>query len=540
MPDNTVIKQLKKIIVKTNYMTMRNLILGLGVVFMALTACQKDDELPEAPRIFRPVAKEGLLSDGNWVSASWQSIKEATSYTVQISRDTFRTIDASITLDTNYAVFEELQWSQLYQVQVRANAPDSVKNSRFSDLGSIKTPKFPTIMATPTSNDVTDVAAMVRWTNSGETVTSIKVLKASDSSLVKEVTISDADVANQYRKVNGLTGSTDYIIYLYSGSKVRGWENYTTKAPLEFPGSTIVDLRGDERSEALYEALQTVTSGSVIILDRGMNYNIPSGLKFGGSVTILSGLGFDPIAKVNFSSNFDINAGSNIDSIMFNDVEMRGADFGGTYVMNIDASGTIGKLVFDGCKIANFRGVVRIKASSPVTVSNFIINNSIIDSINGYGVLNVDNAAAKVENVVMQNSTIYKVQNVLVSKNNSNSVLFEYCTFYETPLSGNYFMNYNSFNVTEPVKIYNCVMGPGWAKVGTTTTDVRGYKSGGSTSIDVSNSYGTSDLKFMSNELPNLSAYSRSSTEIFEDPQNGDFTIKDRNFPDAGDPRWKQ
>jgi hypothetical protein len=522
---------------------MRNLILGLGAIIMVLASCKKDD-LPEAPRLFRPVvAKDGLMSEGNWISAAWQGINGAASYTVQISRDTFRTIDVTMTVDSNYAMFENLSWNQLYQIQVRANAQDTVKNSKYSNLGAVKTPKFPTILIAPTSNDATDVAAIVRWTTGGDPVTSIKVLKASDSSLVREVTLTNTDVANEYRRINGLTGSTDYIMYLYSGEKIRGWENYTTKAPLLFPGSTIVDLRGDDRSEALSEALQNYTSGSVIILERGMTYNISSTTKFGGSVTILSGLGFDPVAKINFGSNFDLVAGSTIDSIMFRDVEMRGADFGGTYVMNIDAGGTVGKVVFEGCNVTNFRGVVRIKASSPVTISNFTFSNCIIDSINGYGVLNVDNTAAKVENVVMKNSTIYKVQNVLVSKNSSNSVLIENCTFFQAPLSGNFFVNYNGNNVTEPIKIYNSIIGPGWAKVGTTTTDVKGYKAGGSTSLDISNTYSTADYKLSTSTdaspLPNLSAYSRPSAEIFQDPENGDFKLIDRSFPEAGDPRWR-
>ena len=128
--------------------------------------------------MFRPVIKDALLSEGNWIKASWQPIKEAESYTVQLSHDTFRTIIRSVTLDTNVYLFENLDWDRLYQVQVRANASDTVFNSRMSNLGSIKTVKFPTILNTPGISDVTDEAVKVSWITGGAADTSIKNFKS--------------------------------------------------------------------------------------------------------------------------------------------------------------------------------------------------------------------------------------------------------------------------------------------------------------------------------------------------------------------------
>lgn len=511
------------------------------VVLVLLAACKKSSIDAEAPRLFRPVIKNEMESLGNWVSASWQTIKDAAGYRIQISRDTFQTIDVTLDVDTSVALFEDLRWNQLYQVQVLALAPDTSRNSKWSFLGEIKTAKFPSILQTSSNDDIIDNALIVRWVTGGDPVSALKVLKLSDSSLVADIPLTPADISNEYKLVTGLTGNTEYIIYLYSGTKIRGWDNYKTKPSLAFaPGSNIIDLRGNPDPSSLSTELSSAPSGSVIILQRGMSYDISS-QDLSGSVTIVSGLDFDPVANINITSQFDIADGAVIDSIVFSNVSLTGEDFGGDYAFNISRSCTIGKIMFESCNIKNFRGVCRIKASSPVVITDYIYNKCIIDSINNYGVLNVDNSAATVENVYYLNSTIYKVQQVLVSKSASNSITIDNCTFGEAPLNGNYFIDYKGKDVASFVKIHNTILGPGWIKVGGTSSDVRGTNFG-SANVDVSNTYSTADYNATSNALPNLVSYSQESGYIWQDPLNGNFTIVDQTFPGkstAGDPRWR-
>src|SRR5687768_13395912 len=111
---------------------MKKLSFAAFLLIVVLAACEKTDTLQEV-RLFRPVAKTALESQGNWIKASWQPIKGATGYTVQISRDTFRTILESVFVaDTTVYTFDSLEWNKLYQVQVRANAAYTVYNSHFS------------------------------------------------------------------------------------------------------------------------------------------------------------------------------------------------------------------------------------------------------------------------------------------------------------------------------------------------------------------------------------------------------------------------
>jgi hypothetical protein len=536
------INQLKNY--RSKKVIMKNIIGLLLLTTLLLTACKKEEVLPDALRLFRPVStKEGLVSPSNYIEAKWQAVKDAASYTVELSRDTFKTVDVSLTLDTNYVIFENLKYFQLYQVQVRANASNEAKNSKFSYLGAIKTPKFPTILNTPTINDVTDAAVKVSWTNAGATVTKIKVYLDSDrSTLIKEVTLNSTDVTNQYKIVSGLLGSKSYYMELYSNTTLRGYDIYNTKAP--FSG-VIVDLRDIEnRPNILVDTLPVVPSGSTIILKRGLVYNVPAAYDLDRTVIIVSG---DDLlnpnqATINLVSNFNVKASSNIDSIVFRNVRLRSDSYSGKYVMNISKAGNIDKIKFDGCNAAVFRGLVRLQ-TAVINVNTFEVNNCVIDSISNYGVINVDNVNCKVNDFVFKNSTFYRVEKFITSRQNSNSILVENCTFNEAPFGGNYLIDFSQSatnNITAGIKFYNNILGVGYNNNGIVA--VRGFRANASVNVDVSNCFTLSDYVNTSNPFPNITAYTKPSTDVFTNPSAFNFKIKDASFPgknSAGDPRWR-
>lgn len=520
---------------------MRKLIFALTIMILTLSACKKTEQLTGPDRLFRPVLKEALASEGNWIAVSWEPIKDAVSYTVEVSKDSFHTIISSANVDTTYHLFDNLKWEQLYQVQVKANAKDSSKSSKFSNLGSIKTPKFPTILNTPGLSEVSDNAVRVSWTNGGATVTNVKILKASDSSVVKDVTLSATDVTNQYRIVSGLTGNTNYIIFLYSGTSVRGWANFLTTPALT---GNLIDLRDiTGRTSVLQDTLPLVPSGSIILLKRGENYTISSATNFDKSITILSGTDLlnPDQALITLSNNFNITSGSTIDSIVFKDVHLVGTDYASKYVFNINTACNIGKLSFDACRIEIMRGVLRTQ-SQPAIIGTYKINNCIIDSIAGYGIVTVDVASSKIDNIIVQNSTIYKAEKFITSSKptaGSVSVLVSDCTFNETITGSNILIDYGSFNVASGITVSNCIFGTVKGG-GTSQRDVR---AGSSTNIIPNNNYRTSDyITAGTYDLPSVFTYPKKSTELWQDPTNGNFKIIDGSFQgksNTGDPRWR-
>lgn len=526
---------------------MKKLLFIALAVTMVFIACKKIDDPGEAPRLFRPVAKDALESNGNWIKASWQAVSGSASYTAEISVDSFRTIAGSVKIDTNVHLFENLYWEKVYQVRVKANAADTAKSSKFADLGAIKTARFPTILNVPGLSDVNDNSVKVSWTNSGAPVTEIKILLATDSSVVSTTAVNVTDIANAYKIIAGLSGSTSYIIFLYSGATLRGWANFTTKAPLT---GTIIDLRGITGvPSVLIDTIPDIASGSIILLKRGETYNISTATNINKTLTFLAGADLlNPNKPVIYMpANFNITSGSNIDSIVFSDVVLRGSDYASKYVFNINTACNIGKIRFENCVAEIFRGVVRTQ-SQPAIIGTFEVDNCIVDSIAGYGLLTVDVVTSKADVIKVTNSTFYKMEKVITSRNNSTSVLVENCTFNESPLGGGgaYYIDYSTAgtnNVTNGITVNNCIFGIGKLNAANAAPyTVRDARANAATTINASNNYRTSDHLSAGNDLPNIITYTKTAAQIWQNPAAGNFKIIDNSFPGrstSGDPRWR-
>lgn len=520
----------------------------VSVLLLAVAAaCTKKDSLIEQERLFRPVLKGSLEADGNYIKAAWERMKGAVSYTVQISRDTFKTIDQTLVLDSSRTTFENLRWDQNYRLQVKANAPDSGQNSGWSYLGEIKTPRFPTILNLPGINDVNSTQVKVTWKTEGAAVSSIKILKASDSSLVKEIILSAEDITAELKIIDGLAPGTPYIIYLYSGTSLRGWADFNTAEPLS---GNIIDLTLIEgRPNVLLDTLPLIDAGSTVLLKKGQTYNISSSLALTKAVTITSGddlvLTAPPVLF--FTSNFSFAAGSNVSYVRFEKLELRSDNYGSRYIFNVNAAFNVGEISFSSCTLAAFRGVARFQ-NQAITVSKFLVNDCQIDSIKDYGLINADGASALVEEISITNSTIYKSEKVIVSSKPTGtmkSITVENCTFNECPLggagvaTGNALIDCNNQKFSGLITFKNNIVGPGLLRE---NVIVRGIRPGAG-AIDAANNYSTSDASIaIDGPVPDIIAYSKPSTDLFTDAANGNFKIKDNTFAGrntSGDPRWR-
>ncbi|MEO8172918.1 MAG: hypothetical protein ABI581_07540, partial [Sediminibacterium sp.] len=326
--------------------------------FMAVVAigCKKTETLPEPSRLFRPVIEGQLSADSNTIVASWLKIGGAKSYVFQISHDTFRTVDKTLALDTSIAVVKGLLFNQLYQVQVKAIAPDTSLNSKWSNLGAIKT--LTSILNIPGVPDITFSSVRVTWKTKGGAVTSVKIVKKSNSAVAAQVTLNAADVLAESKIVTGLEAATAYTIFLYSGTDERGFVDFTTKAP--FAG-TVIDLSGiTGRPSVLADTIPIIPSGSTVLLGRGQTYNIASAINLSKSIVIISkpDLAITAQANIYFTSNFNFTANATIDSLEFNDVHMYSDNYASRYVFNTTANGTVGKIKFMNSTVQIFRGIL--------------------------------------------------------------------------------------------------------------------------------------------------------------------------------------
>lgn len=527
------------------------LISGL-LIFMA---CKDEEEYPRT-RLFSPVLNEELLALNNTIIVDMGKMKNAVSYTLEISRDTFKTTEYTVEVDTNYVIInseligEELLWYTLYQIRATAHADDPQYDSKVSDLGSIRTEKFPSNMGTPTDFDVLDTKARIFWTPSGSAITTVKVFGIDDVKLETPLLEFDVSAEEQLaaeKVVYGLSPVTSYWIAIYSDEQIRGWEMYETREAF-ITGDNVIDLTGIDSASILTDTLRAVPSGSVILLEGGRTY-ASSGFSFDKSVVIRSGYSFTPaLPHIDCGSNFNIVSESTIDSLVFIDISFS-ADFASDYIFNVDVSGTIGEIRFESCYIRSLRGITRFKGGSG-TLGKFSVINTIADSINGYAILTVDVGDWTAEDILLKNSTFSKCQYFLASRSNSNSVTITDCTISEAPENGRPMFRWRSdvnpeSNVLNGIKIYNTIWGHGWDYTDGGVLSVRGIEGLSQTNFEVVNVWVTSDFAFSGNAIPGFpsAVYSGTAVDLWVSPYDGmDFNFNDAGFSgksDSGDPRWR-
>lgn len=545
----------------------KKLLLLLLLCIACFMACSDDDQAQfEKTRLFRPVLNEDLYAEGNSIIVDMGSLKAAESYTFEVSRDTFSTLDYSFKTDTSFVtidqtlVGEELFWNTLYQIRVTAHASDPKYDSKASDLGNVRTQRFPTILNIPQSYDVTDVAARVSWTPTGAAVTSMQVFAAEDLKLATPLFEAIAVEADQQTIgesfVYGLEPETDYQIAIYSGAEIRGWVNYTTKVAGIDPNSpNVIDLSQDESPSAVANAVASAPEGAIILVKRGVTYDLPED-DLTKSITIRAAYGFGPQkAKLYTTGNWNIAENSTIDHINFVDLEIRGEDFSGDYVFNPNTDNVyVRELNFENCEIGTFRGIIRIRGT--VEIDNYIINNSVVDSIGGYGIITTDTdpgdpMTARVNNIVLSNSTFNKIDTGIQSRNNSQSLTIESCTFANFIVPGGRLFRYRggdgNNNIINGITIHNSIFGHSWDQSGSGEFgSIQGIGDGlEATNISLLNNYSTQNFAFdQGKEIPGFTVgnYSSTQEDLWMNPEMNNFNFKDTGFSGkytAGDPRWR-
>ncbi len=542
-----------------------HLLLVALAVSVLIAACTKKEESYEPTRLFRPVLNgPGLTVENNVVTVIMGNLREAQSYTLEISRDSFKVVDYTVTVDTNYVVLdeallgEELLYNTLYQIRATANAADPQYNSKVSDLGSIRTQTYPSILNAPLSYHVTDTRAKVTWTLAGAAVTGVKIFSPSDVRLttpLAEFNVSPANQAAGETIITGLSPNTSYQVAIYSGETLRGWVDYKTLvAGVDVNDPKVIDLSDSEDPAAITAALAAVPDGGIILLKKGFRYNMPTAA-INKSVTFKGAYGFDTkkATLVNTSGNMNITAGSNIGYIVFDDLEIDGANISATYVFNPDISGNITQvqeLRFENCDLHHMRGIIRIR--SDVFIRNYIISNSTVHHIGGYSLLTADTDGADraaFGNVKFLNSTFYKINSLVQTRQNIQSFEIDGCTFSEFTSGGAQVFRFRGAagrnDVVNGFTIRNSIFGHGWDEGGSGNTTVT-MKSGlPATSYTITNTWGTSDLKIAAgSEIPGLPSmtYNNTADKLWGDPYNAVFSILDPAFAgkyDSGAPAWR-
>ena len=527
--------------------------IAVVLLLLLVMACDKNEEELSLSRQFSPT-KITSVNGETQVTLTWAAslftLPGEVTYSVEISEkaDDFTTpVYATTSSDVSVVVTDEkLAIKKDYYARVKAMGKEDTGDSNWLVSSSFRILGEQFLLAVTTEN-VIDKSVRLSWRASNE-LTKIVITPANGTPL--EMALTDADRAATLKQIDNLTPGTTYSAEIFAGAKSKGTQLFTTKPALT---GNVIDLRGISvalKPNILIDTLPDIPSGSIVLLKRGSRYNVTAVYNFNKSVTIQSGLDFGTdLATIGLSTNFNLAAGT-IDSLVFKDLVIKGVraslgSYNSDYILNGNTVATVGKVKLEGCTIKILRGIVRIQTGGGgAKITNYLVNNCVMDSIREYGVA-AANGTSAFANIKITNSTLSRARRFIVhTVAGSSSLAIENCTFNEVPAgalaAANSFIDYASFNIgTATMK--NSIIGKVWDETGAGTA-VFGIKAESSTSLVVTNTYNTSDFVNTTNPLPGLSGYNGTAAALFTDPNNDNFKIKDANFigkGSAGDPRWR-
>ncbi|HLR36819.1 MAG TPA: DUF5123 domain-containing protein, partial [Chitinophagaceae bacterium] len=452
-------------------------------------------------------------------------------YTVQISKDSTFQSEPLFEFTTDTTGFrltdEKIEVRQKYFARVRANNLGDRPSSQWVVSHGFQIQGIQIMLTRKTKVQSTKV--QLHWIPQSDISQLVLVADSIHGFDTTRINITSSEVSSGIIEVDNLSPNTIFHVELYTDQKSVGYANFKTKPAIN---GHIVDLSSiTGRPEILSDTLSNIPAGSVVLLKRGANYAFNSGYSFEKSVTIMSKPGFTERAHIDMDgSSLNVEEDLTLDSIVFKDLTISG-EYGSSYLLNVSRTCEVAKIEFNNCKLNNMRGVFRIKSSNVIQVNNINYFNCVIDSINGYGVMNINNSAAQVNNIRLRNTTISNAQIIIAGEANVDSVLFGHCTFYNAPArSGKFTVDFGHDNKAAYVGFTSCLFGK--------TEGTKGARIGDGAQLYVSNSYKTNDYESTSKDITGLILFDQPSNKVFKDPKNRDFTIIDSNFPAVGDPRW--
>ena len=501
-------------------------------------------------RLFSPIDLQSSV-DGTQVTLSFKKTYQADLvYTLEVSQDSL--------------LFNQIVYGPI-QITPTAKQNDNSTLEYRIEGGTLKPKRqySARIKITRAGSDESKWTSVAFSTSSEQILKAIDAANLTDKSVVIEWEVPNAVThfmfgprGNQTRheisseeKASGsktfasLEASTEYVVDIYNGNTeddIRGSRTFVTPDPL--PDGDIYILQAGDDLQAVIAAQ---TKDITIVFPKNSSFelltnaNIPGNinLTFWGQgavkpqMVVNANLVLPTTGKTVTFENLDVMAGTKSDNTFYE------------YVFNQSAATTMDAIVFKNCIIRDFKNSpLRMQSATPnigtLTIDNCIVSNIGDNGANGtYAFIHVQ--SGKIDNIRVTNSTISKIGYgfILHNNGNSSSLTIQGCTFYNIIGNGRYFIDYNTFSISNTFDIRNNI----FAKTLSSAETARGARNAG-VSPNVLNSYRTSDYVLSNNVISGVTDYTKSSDDLFVNPAEGNFTIKDQSFAgkaDAGDPRWR-
>lgn len=552
---------------------------------LTFSSCSDDDDLGEAPRLFRPIAS--LEVEKNNLIVTWDNVRGATEYTLELYKmegdadengqyhgQPYRTV----TCESSPYKFEDLEWDERYGVKLKCT--NGVKGSDDYKTSATSITYFSKI------NNIRTIDSQVRilW-KEAEGVDVIKVIKAVPSTTEggaeeKVFYMSEEDNAEGFIDLAGLQPETEYTFYAYKDAEVMDNSTYagkikgtTTARPdfdTEYGAGKYWDIRDFDPEEA-EDTLQSkkfwqevADNGyTTIILRGGQDYKVNNKVEFTNSVHFITGPTLDANARFVATGGMVCAKNATVGEVKFEKIDIcsdksltdeyaikacKEKSFGGRQVYNVNGTAsTLGKLIFKDCLIEGFRSLIRLQGSTD-KVQNVEFDGCTINGIGDQGVITTNNSGAdKMTSVTFNNCTVSNIVMLCdLRKGTSEDFVLSInqCTFCYAPMATTANTNTPLFrlgsnNVT--VAISKTLFGPSMATEGSKGDALMTYTAGevGSIFLDNQNAPVSASSSFKTNfkwyenpdkpdnvySIGSLLSLDFDENKLWLDPANGDFTL---------------
>lgn len=540
-------------------MKLHKLISTLFCSLILLASCEDYDFKTDDSynKLFRTpkVTIEDL--DATYIDLSWSKVPSADYYILELSKDELefttelQTFGADKSIKTSAYKIENLLGATQYSVRIKAVSDKGIPESEYAAV-TFKT-KAEQILNEVSA--ITGTNAVISW-NPAATFDRILITTGTgdNPTVVVDRAPTTEELAAGQIKLTDLTPATNYTVSVTLNGLPKGQRNFSTTE--NFPeGYTVVNYEaGNDINELL--AAQSgdvvlviphsteITFTETVIIPENINSIVFWGASGGTEKAVITSKPFTPVGTKNIIRFYNLNVNSKVDgsSQYFFNIQK-------TETMATDISTDINELSIEDCDINQAATVVRAKGGVNVRIGKVLINRC---TINGTTKSIIDikessdssskNPIAQVSEVYLTNSTVINIPDRVYYVNNcTTSFTINHCNFFK--FSGTRsileMLSKDRAGITS-LSIKNSIFALDNKFLDDGTKRKAHNGNAGVVDFTVENNFRTTDIEFNSHMDP-ITNVGKSSTDFFEDPDNGIFRIKDPNFTaTAGDPRWTE
>ncbi|MCM1071716.1 MAG: DUF5123 domain-containing protein [[Clostridium] fimetarium] len=550
-----------------NFNIFRNTMKALGVATLAVAALAlnscKEDDFTSRGDLFQPrFAAKPVITNHNDVAIVWYESNDAVSYTVQFFHDQYyQNLFQEWEIKDPFITVEDLPYGSRFYARVRCNASKAEHNSQWAqtDFTTEDRPEYAQLLQGVSHSEISDNGAVIRWTvDPLNPVDSISV-KPAMSTTLPEITAyltPEQKEAGELVLTDELTPSTLYNVNIYDTTKPRKYDKpynqvtfrTTGPAPQTIEVSVTDDLSG---MLSLNNEDPEIPDGTVYELPEGSTYTISPFAMSKGFKIVGPEEGTKPVLILNGTWNFA--SGAYISTFAMENVEVRNQAIN-QYFFNSGNSWTLESGSFINVKFYNInRAFWRHQGANNKHIIEFTLDGCWFDHC-GYQAgcyATFDFASAgkgnigaydQIDALTIRDCTFSRggtLQDasygwrMLVSHANCYvpiNLIVENITLYE------FFNNATLIDVSATEKSTVTVRNILVASPISTL-----FVPGSGTVRNFSNNFATTDCRSGLNQI-SATQLPQSAADLFEDPVNGNYTIKDYSSPayimGAGDRRW--